>query len=117
AADDRTRSFGVEAEIDNRDRALKVGMIADVELEVPAAPPRPAVPLGAVVRPPGTGEGFVVYVVEEAAGGPVGGARAVPLASLAGGKVALAGGVREGERVVSAGASLVDDGERVEPVP
>src|SRR5262249_1877698 len=47
-ADERSRSFDVEATIDNEGRALKIGFIATVALETPAAAfPAVAVPLPA----------------------------------------------------------------------
>ncbi|HEU4410302.1 MAG TPA: efflux RND transporter periplasmic adaptor subunit [Polyangiaceae bacterium] len=117
SADDRTHAFGVEAEFDNADHALRVGQVADVELALPGPPPRPAVPLGAVVRRRDGGEGFVVYAVDEAPGGALARARPVVLGELAGGRVTLREGVRAGERVVSLGAALIADGDRVALVP
>jgi RND family efflux transporter MFP subunit len=117
SADDRTHSFGVEAEFDNADRALRVGQVADVELALPGPPPRPAVPIGAVVKRRDGGEGFVVYAVDEGEAGARARARPVVLGELAGGRVTLREGVKAGERVVSQGAGLVADGDRIALVP
>jgi RND family efflux transporter MFP subunit len=117
SADERTHSFGVEAEFENADHALHVGQVADVELSLPGPPPRPAVPIGAVVRRRDGGEGFVVYAVDEGEGGVLARARPVVLGELSGNRVTLRDGVRAGERVVSLGAALVGDGERVAVVP
>ncbi len=117
SADERTHSFGVEATFDNADHALRVGQVADIALALPGPPSRPAVPIGAVVRRRDGGEGFVVYALDEGDGAPLARARPVVLGELAGGRVTLLEGVRAGERVVSLGAGLVADGERVAPVP
>jgi multidrug efflux system membrane fusion protein len=91
----------------------------DVELTVPseAAGEALTLPLSAVVRAPGGGEGYAVFVVEESPGGPVARVRPVRLGDLVGNRIAVVEGLAAGERVVVRGATIVTDGERVNPAP
>jgi multidrug efflux pump subunit AcrA (membrane-fusion protein) len=93
-------------------------MIASVEIG--SGDPQakvPLLPLTAFVQGPGGKESFGVLVVE----GDVGEARVkrreVDLGNVVGNRVAVVGGLTAGERVVTVGASMVVDGERVEVLP
>jgi RND family efflux transporter MFP subunit len=118
-ADPRSRVFDVEITIPNRDGALKVGMVAVVQLGPPAGPSPAAatagglaVPLSAIVRSRDKA-GYAVYVVEEAGGAPVARLRTVVLGDMLGNQIAITGGVRAGERVIISGGTIVNDGEHV----
>jgi multidrug efflux system membrane fusion protein len=114
-ADPRSRVFDVEITMPNRDGALKVGMVAVVQLGTSpaAAASTLAVPLSAIVRSKDKSEGYAVYVVEETGGNAVARIRDVMLGDMVGNQVAVTGGVRAGERVIVSGATIVTDGERV----
>ena len=117
-ADPKTRVFDVEASIDNREDLLKVGMPATVDVErrsLTAAAPA-VIPLSALVRRPGDGDGFTVFVLNATAAPSVS-ARWVQLGPLTGNRVAVTKGLRTGERIVVQGASFVSDGESVLVVP
>jgi hypothetical protein len=75
-----------------------------------------ALPLTAVVRPPGDRRGFAVYVVEKQGDREIARARTVELGDMAGSAVQVAAGVTPGERVIETGATLVADGETVRVV-
>src|SRR5262249_1688148 len=63
-ADERSRVFDIEATLDNRDQALKVGVIATAELDDAAAvAPAAAVPLSAIVQLPQKRDDLAVFVV------------------------------------------------------
>ena len=107
-----------EASIDNREDLLKVGMPATVDVErrsLTAAAPA-VIPLRALVRRPGDGDGFTVFVLNATAAPSVS-ARWVQLGPLTGNRVAVTKGLRTGERIVVQGASFVSDGESVLVVP
>ena len=70
------------------------------------------VPLVALVRPPSDPRGFAVFVVEGERH-PRAHRRVVRLGGLVGNAVAVESGLRPTERVVSCGASLLDDGDVV----
>jgi membrane fusion protein (multidrug efflux system) len=117
-ADPSTRNFDVEVEIPNPDRLWKAGMIASVELG--SAEPQAAVPLLpllAFVQGPGGKDTFGVLVVEGEAGNARAKLRQVELGDVEGNRVAVTRGLTAGERVVTVGASMVTDGERIEVLP
>lgn len=112
-ADTETRLFQVEVEIPNYNRQLKPGMIAALELEEGgAAPPVPVVPLSAVVRDRANPADFAVMVVQ----GRTAKARRVALGPTFGERLAVTAGLRPGELVISAGGTMVNDGDSVEVI-
>lgn len=113
AADPRSRVFDVEITVPNSDGALKVGMVAAVHVAGAAAPaPAVVVPLAAIVRSRGR-DGYAVYVVEDKGGQPVARMRDVTLGTMIGNQIAVAEGLRPGERVVVSGATILADGDRI----
>ncbi|MHC1701833.1 MAG: efflux RND transporter periplasmic adaptor subunit [Humidesulfovibrio sp.] len=132
SADPKSRVFDIELTIRNPDALLKDGMIATVRLEgLEAGAPQAAgtvhsepggralasVPLQSVVRPPDDPRGYMVFVVEDKDGRTLAKARRVELGDVTGRNVLVRGGLRPGERVVTAGATLIHDGAAVIVVP
>ena len=124
AADPKTRVFDVELHIDNPKDELKPGMVASLEISKGAAPLL-AIPLDAVVRPPGAGRRgagdtaagaaapqYAVYV----AGGGRAIARNVDLGEPIGNLVAVRGGLQRNERVIVSGPALLVDGQAIRVV-
>lgn len=115
-ADPRTRVFDIEVSIDNADGALKVGMVASVQLGKPSsgkeANEAVLVPLAAVVRPP-EGVGYGVFVVEEPG---VAHRRRVELGELVANRVEVRG-LKANDRIVTVGATLIEEGQRVNVIP
>ena len=112
-----SRVFEVEVTIDNQRGLLKPGMIASIQVQEGA--PRAegtAVPLTAIVRPKESPDAYAVYVVEERGGKHFARLRRVALGEAFGNAVVLTDGVREGEQVITTGATLVADGEPVQVV-
>jgi len=117
-ADDRSRVFDIEATVDNRDQALKIGFIATAELDNAAAvAPRPAVPLSAVLRLPQKRDAFAVFVVTSHNGRSVASLRPVVLGDLVRNDVTVTSGLAPGESVVVAGANHIRDGEQIAVIP
>jgi len=117
-ADPRTRSFVVEASVANPDGILKVGMVTALQLGAPTAKESVlAVPLAAVVRRPGDGQAFTVFVASASSGRAVVHARTVELGSLVGSRVSVTRGLSPGEPIVVQGASMVSNGVPVAIVP
>jgi RND family efflux transporter MFP subunit len=130
SADARSRIFDVEVTIQNTDRSLKDGMIATVHVVDKIASDRsePAatgglaasitsVPLQSIVRPPDNPKGYRVYVVEEKEGRTTAQARQVELGEVIGRSVQVLQGITPGERVVTAGATIIHDGAVLNIVP
>jgi RND family efflux transporter MFP subunit len=118
AADPATRNFDIEVEIPNGDRLWRPGMIASVE--VGGADPHaavPVLPLTAFVQGPGGKDAFGVFVVEGDGANARAKLRQIGLGDVVGNRVAVTRGLTAGERVVTVGASMITDGERVEVLP
>ncbi|HET6371963.1 MAG TPA: efflux RND transporter periplasmic adaptor subunit [Candidatus Polarisedimenticolia bacterium] len=119
AADVQSRVFDVEVTIPNPFGELKPGMIASVE--VGAAQPDAhgarilAVPLASIVK--SEAGDYAVFVVEGDAGGMVARSRRVELGGILGNRISVLDGLKDGERIVSLGSSLLVDGDAVRIIP
>src|SRR5262249_45217890 len=110
--------FDVEATVANADLALKIGFIATAELEDGrAAPPRPALPLSAIVQIPEKRDAYAIFVVTSSDGRSTAAMRPVVLGDLVRNDVTVTEGVTQGERVIVVGAEQVRDGDQVAIVP
>lgn len=107
-ADPLTRTYPVKITLENADGLLKVGMVVDVVLPLPGDAPALAVPREAV-RVDEHGAPSLLVV------GPDGTVerRRVEVVGFVGERLALAGGVEEGERVVASGTPMLGDGVTV----
>jgi len=118
AADPATRNFDVEVEIPNDERLWRPGIIASVDIRSSAPQPSTILlPLTAFVQAPGGQNRFGVMVVEGSSADARAKLRPVELGEVVGNRVAVARGLTAGERVITVGASMITDGERVEIVP
>jgi RND family efflux transporter MFP subunit len=117
-ADPVTRNFDVEVEIPNADRLWKPGMIAAVELKSGGTHAAiPLMPLTAFVPSPSGKAQFAVLVVDAAGGSARAKVRPVQLGDVVGNRVAVTQGLNNGEQVITTGAAMLIDGERVEVLP
>jgi RND family efflux transporter MFP subunit len=117
SADPKSRVYSVEITIPNPDNKLRAGMIATLQL--PGAMPTfssLAVPLSAVVRPATAPEGFSVFVFEGTGDRGIVHRHTVQLGGPYGNLVAVTAGLSRGERVVTSGATLVQDGDAVQVI-
>ena len=120
AADTQSRVFNVEVTIPNADRRLKAGMIGTVEVAsadvsgIPAG--SPTVPVAAIVKSARAGA-FAVFVVDGPDAGAAARTRDVTLGAISGNRVAVASGLKAGDRVIVSGASLLVDGDKVRVIP
>ncbi|MBV9671110.1 MAG: efflux RND transporter periplasmic adaptor subunit [Acidobacteriales bacterium] len=119
AADPKTRNFEVEISIPNRDRALKAGMIASVQFSPTQSHPTPSLksyqlPLSAIVQVPNGGYG--VFVTSTSGSDTVARLTPITVGAVNGTDINVVSGVTTGDVVVTAGANLLKDGQRVEVV-
>jgi multidrug efflux system membrane fusion protein len=116
-ADPRSRVFEVEVSLPNSDGALKPGMVASIDLSATgrAAGEALVLPLAAVVRSKANSAGYAVFVLEDRDGRPIARLRDVRLGDLVGNDIEVVEGVRAGDRVIVGGATIVADGEQVNP--
>ncbi len=118
AADSQTRLFEVELTVPNAQNRLKVGMIASLSVPGAKAPEAAlVVPLTSVIRPKDDPAGYAVYIVDERGGEQLARLRKIQVGEVYGNLIAVTEGIRPGERVVSSGAMLLTDGDKVRPVP
>jgi len=117
AADPRTGNFEVEVAIPNRDHALKAGMIGSLELAavggtMPQASLR--VPLSAIVQAGSAGYG--VYIVKGTKGAETATLQPVEIGPVIGTDITVVRGLADGDEVITSGANLLKNGQRVEIV-
>jgi multidrug efflux system membrane fusion protein len=119
AADTTTRNFDVEVAIPNRDHLLKVGMIGSLQLaHGEGAVEKPVtsllVPLSAIVQ--ANGGKYGVFVTSRSAAGDIASLHSVEIGAVNGTDVIVVSGLSVGERIITAGANLLKDGQRVEVI-
>lgn len=117
AADSTTRNFEVEVAIPNRDHLLKVGMIGSVQLPATAgeiSQTELKVPLSAIVQAKDAEYG--VFVVSASNGGQIATLRPVEIGRVTGTDIGVVRGLAAGDQVITIGANLLKDGQRVEVV-
>src|SRR5262245_55151433 len=118
SADSKSRVFEVEVTIPNPQNKLKVGMVVALALEqLDLSAQSPVVPLSAIVRSKDNPNTYAVFVVEDRDGKQTARIRNVNLGEAYGNTVAVVNGLKAGERVVTTGATLLVDGERVKLIP
>jgi RND family efflux transporter MFP subunit len=120
AADTQSRVFSVEVTIPNPDGRLKPGMIGTVEVAAPHLPDippgSPTVSVSAIVKSSRAGA-YAVFVADGPDDEATVHARDITLGPISGNRVAVASGLKVGDRVVVSGASLLVDGDRVRVIP
>jgi len=117
AADAITRNFDVEVAIANRDHLLKVGMIGSLQLASGESETRASslfVPLSAIVQAKDGKYG--VFVVSNSSAGEVAILRSVEIGAVNGTDIAVTSGLVEGDQIITTGANLLKDGQRVEVI-
>ena len=118
AADPKSRVFSVEVTIPNPHDRLKSGMIASLALEGSQLPQSVmAVPLSAVIRNPERANGFAVMIAEGGGDTETARLRAIELGDIYGNMIAAKGGLNAGESVITAGAGLIKNGDKVRIIP
>jgi len=118
SADPMSRVFQVEITLSNDSKRLRAGMIASLEMDMAkASPARPTVPLNAIIRPRNAPSGYAVFVIERQGDAAVARLRVIRPGNILANQVAILEGVKEGEEIVTAGAPLLVDGEKVKIIP
>jgi multidrug efflux system membrane fusion protein len=118
AADSKNRSFNVEVTIANPDYLLRPNMIVSLRVATKQAmPAQPVVPLNAVIQSKSNANGYAVIVVVQEGGREVARLRDVKLGESFGNAVAVADGLKQGDRVIVTGGTMVNDGGEVKVIP
>lgn len=116
AADPATRNFEVEIKIPNSKHLLEVGMIASLRLkEANETKQQPyiLVPLSAIVQSSDAG-GYGVFLLARSNAGDVARLRPVEVGAVEGSEIRISDGLAAGDMVITTGATLLKDGQRVQ---
>jgi multidrug efflux system membrane fusion protein len=122
-ADPHSRVFDVEVTIPNGQGQLRPGMIGTVavggaaEADSSNATQPLLLPLSAAVRSPGNANQYAVFVVERQGGVEIARLRRVELGDVMGNGVAVRTGLAAGDHVITTGATLLTDGDRIRVIP
>jgi RND family efflux transporter MFP subunit len=115
AADATTRNFDVEVAVPNHDHLLKVGMIGSLQLNEGKIENRTSslqVPISAIVQ---ADDGkYGVFVVAPSTAGDIARLHNVEIGSVNGTQITVLAGLTRGERIITTGANLLKNGQRVE---
>jgi RND family efflux transporter MFP subunit len=115
AADTTTRNFDVEVAIPNRGHLLKVGMIGSLQLnggKIDNPTSSLQVPISAIVQ---ASDGrYGVFVVSNSNAGDRARLRSVEIGIVNGTEITVLTGLTPGDRIITSGANLLKDGQRVE---
>lgn len=118
AADPKSRVFSVEVTIPNPGYLLRPNMIVSLSVGTrQAVSAQPVVPLNALMKAKDNPNGYAVFVVTDEGGRQVARLRDVKLGEAYGNAVAVTDGVKQGERVITTGNTMVLDGEQVQVIP
>jgi membrane fusion protein, multidrug efflux system len=111
-----TRNIAVQATLANPQETLRAGMFARVEVQLPAGEPLVVVPATAIAYASYGNSVFVVEKMKHADGKEYLGVRQqfVKLGGTRGDQVAVTGGLKPGEQVVSAGVFKLRNGVAVQ---
>src|SRR5580704_6471045 len=117
-ADQKSRTFQVEVTIPNPKGLLKSGMVATLDIgSAKLRTPALVVPIEAVVSPADGSKSFSVFVVTHQGDRDTVHRRSVQPGPAFGNMVSIVEGVSRGERIVTNGATLVNDGQIVHVIP
>jgi RND family efflux transporter MFP subunit len=117
-ADQKSRTFQVEVTIPNPKALLKSGMVATLDIgSAKLRNPALVVPIEAVVSPSDGTKSFSVFVVTHQGDKDTVHRRTVQPGPAFGNTVSITEGVSRGEKIVTNGATLVNDGQVVHVIP
>jgi len=121
SADSSSRVYSVEVTVPNPENRLRAGMIASLLLEDERkgtrANPAFGIPIGALVRSPGSSTAYAVFVVSGTDTNVSAQLRPVEIGQMYGNQIAVTKGLVLGERVITTGLTMVRDGRAVRVVP
>src|SRR5678816_2427384 len=118
AADSKNRAFNVEVTIANPEYLLRPNMIVSLRVGTKQQiSPQLVVPLNAVIKSKSNANGYAVIVVTDEGGQQLARLRDVKLGESFGNAVAIAEGLKPGDRVIVTGGTMVNDGDQVKVIP
>ncbi|MBV9958278.1 MAG: efflux RND transporter periplasmic adaptor subunit [Acidobacteria bacterium] len=119
SADQNSRVFEIEVTIPNPQGSLKPGMIASLSVSEGGRAPVevPVVPLTAITRSKENPQAYAVFVVEQRDGKQFARQRSIEPGETFANSIAVNGGVKPGEQVITTGATQLADGDLIQVIP
>jgi RND family efflux transporter MFP subunit len=116
SANRQSRAFNIEVTLPNRDRSLKVGMIASITIERADAQSVPVVPLTALMTAESGSTNYSVFAVNERDGRQFAQLKSVRIGETFGKSVAIDEGLTPGERIIVNRTNQLSDGSPIRVV-
>jgi multidrug efflux system membrane fusion protein len=118
AADQKSRAFNVEVTIQNPEFLLRPNMIVSLKVETnQTTSAQLVVSLDAVMKAKNNENGYQVFVLEAQGERQIARLRAIKLGQSYGNTVAVTEGLKEGDRVITTGGTMVNDGDQIKVIP
>ena len=116
SANRESRVFNIEVTLPNRDRSLKVGMIASIRIERGDAQNVPVVPMTALMTAESGSTNYSVFTVKESDGKQFAQLKSVRIGKTFGKSVVIDEGLTPGERIIVNRTNQLSDGNPIRVV-
>ena len=116
SANRESRVFNIEVTLPNRDRSLKVGMIASIRIQRADAQNVPVVPMTALTTAESGSSNYSVFAVKERDGKQFAQLMSVRIGQSFGNSVVIDEGLTPGERIIVNRTNQLSDGSPVRVV-
>ena len=116
SANRESRVFNIEVTLANRDRSLKVGMIARIRIEQASTQIVPVVPLTALMTADSGSNNYSVFTVSDRDGKQFAQLKSVRIGETFGKSVVIDEGLTPGERIVVNRTNQLSDGSLIRMV-
>jgi RND family efflux transporter MFP subunit len=108
-----SRVFTIQVSLPNRDRALKVGMIASIHVQQADAQKVPLVPVTALITAQSGSSNYSVFTLSERDGKQFAQLRSVRIGETIGRSVVISEGLTPGDRIITNRTNQLTDGSQV----
>ena len=116
SANRESRVFNIQVTLPNRDRSLKVGMIATVRIDQTSPQTVPVVPLTALITAESGSNNYSVFTIQERDGKQFAQLKSVRIGEAIGKSVVINEGLLSGERIIVNRTNQLTDGSLVRVV-
>ena len=113
SANRESRVFNIQVTLANRDRSLKVGMIATVRIDQTSPQTVPVVPLTALITAESGSNNYSVFTIQERDGKQFAQLKSVRIGEAIGKSVVINEGLLSGERIIVNRTNQLTDGSLV----
>jgi RND family efflux transporter MFP subunit len=113
SANRESRVFNIEVTLPNRDRSLRVGMIASVRIDQADPQTVPVVPLTALITAESGSNNYSVFTVQERGGKQFAQLKSVRIGDAVGKSVVVSEGLLPGERIIVNRTNQLADGSQI----